>query len=142
MKEICLLKSTLLALCLMTVTLPAAAQGELVFMNELVVRDGLFFKAHTRVPFTGTVRGRGQIVDGLREGAWIFFDDNGQRLSEGTFTDGKENGPWVFFHPNGQMASKGGFKNGASDGRWMFFNPDGTEDIARSGTYRAGARVD
>ena len=136
------LRTALAAAMLTTATLPAAAQGELVFMDELVFRDGVFFKVHTRVPFTGEVRGHGQIVEGLREGSWIFFDDNGQRLSEGTFKNGREHGPWVFFHPNGQMASTGGFANGVRDGHWTFFNPDGTEDGALTGTYRAGVRVD
>lgn len=137
-----LLRGSLLALGLMAAPHSAFGQSETVFMHELVSRDGVFFKAHTRVPFTGVVRGRGQIVDGLRDGPWIFFDDNGQRLSEGSFREGREDGAWVFFHPNGQLASKGAFENGERDGVWRFFKPNGTDDAQRSGLYRAGVRID
>lgn len=135
-------RAALAVLVLMTAALPALGQGKTVFMHELVTRDGVFFKAHTRVPFTGVVRGRGQIVDGLRDGPWTFFDDNGQRLSEGSFREGREDGAWVFFHPNGQLASKGAFENGEREGRWLFFKPNGTDDAQRSGLYRAGVRID
>lgn len=128
----------LTVLLLILAWVPAWAQGSLVYMHALVQRDGLFFEGSSRVPFTGKVRGRGFIQDGKRHGPWIFFDDNGQRLSAGDFKAGEEDGPWVFFHPNGQMESRGAFKDGRQDGPWTFFNPNGTTILERSGTYRDG----
>lgn len=134
------LSVTVLALILAWV--PAWAQGKAVYMDALVQRDGLFFEKFSRTPFTGEVRGRGLIQNGKRDGPWIFFDDNGQRLSAGDFKAGQEDGPWVFFHPNGQMESRGAFKDGKQDGPWTFFNPNGTTISERSGTYRDGVQVD
>jgi len=119
-------------LVLILASLPAWAQGTAVYMHALVQRDGLFYERSSRTPFTGEVRGRGFIQDGRRDGPWIFFDDNGQRLSAGDFKAGQEDGPWVFFHPNGQMESRGAFKDGKQDGAWDFFNPDGTKNQKRS----------
>ncbi len=132
-----LLFSALLA----TFLLPAPALAQLVWMSDLVVRDGLYFEKFSRTPFTGEVRGRGLIEDGRLEGAWIFFDDNGQRLSEGRFLGGKRVGPWVFFHPNGQMESMGDFADDRKTGMWTYFDDSGVRDPERSGTYRDGERV-
>jgi antitoxin component YwqK of YwqJK toxin-antitoxin module len=108
---------------------PSLALGEAVNMEDLVNRDGRFFKQHTRTPFTGEVRGRGFVRDGKREGAWIFFDDNGQRLSEGAYEGGREAGIWVFFHANGQLESRGAYEDGKPVGRWEYYRPDGTRKL-------------
>jgi len=132
----------LLAIALLALfMLPSVVQAQLVWMTDLVVRDGLYYEKFTRTPFTGEVRGRGLIREGKLEGAWIFFDDNGQRLSEGRYEDGIREGPWVFFHPNGQMESRGSFARGAREGRWAWFDDNGNLDPARSGTYRNGERI-
>ena len=136
------MRLSFIVLVLILAGVPASAQSTMVYMDALVQRDGLFFERISRVPFTGEVRGRGFILNGKRDGPWIFFDDNGQRLSAGDFKAGQEDGPWVFFHTNGQMESRGAFKDGKQDGAWTFSNPNGTTISERSGSYRDGALVD
>jgi len=67
-------------------------------MNDLVYRDGLFYKKFSEVPFSGETTGD----------------------SQGTIKNGKKEGAWVTYHPNGQLKSKGNFKNGKTDGSWVY----------------------
>ena len=60
-------------------------------MDDLVERDGLYYKKFTDVPFTG------EITD---------------KTTQGTFRNGEKEGPWVEYHDNGQLWSKGTFKDG------------------------------
>lgn len=131
----------LVSALLLATLLPSPGFAQAVWMSDLIVRDGLYYQKFSRTPYTGEVRGRGVIENGKLERAWIFTDENGQRLSEGLFRDGVREGPWVFFHPNGQMASRGGFKDGRRSGPWTFFDDNGVRDPQRSGVYRAGERV-
>ena len=73
----------------MVLLLPALALGET--MDDLVNRDGLYYKNFTDVPFTG------KIVD---------YHPNGQLRKKETHKDGKTDGLWVFYGENGQLLSK------------------------------------
>jgi antitoxin component YwqK of YwqJK toxin-antitoxin module len=73
----------------MVLLLPALALGET--MDDLVNRDGLYYKNFTDVPFTG------KIVD---------YHPNGQLRKKETHKDGKKDGLWVFYGENGQLLSK------------------------------------
>ena len=74
---------------LMVLLLPALALGET--MDDLVNRDGLYYKNFTDVPFTG------KIVD---------YHPNGQLRKKETHKDGKKDGLWVFYGENGPLLSK------------------------------------
>ena len=74
---------------LMVLLFPALALGET--MDDLVKRDGLYYKNFTDVPFTG------KIVD---------YHPNGQLRKKETHKDGKKDGLWVFYGENGQLLSK------------------------------------
>jgi antitoxin component YwqK of YwqJK toxin-antitoxin module len=92
----------------MVLLLPALALGET--MDDLVNRDGLYYKNFTDVPFTG------KIVD---------YHPNGQLRSKGTSKDGKLDGPWVSYYDNGQLNRKGNYKDGKKDGLWVFYGENG-----------------
>ena len=89
----------------MVLLFPALALGET--MDDLVKRDGLYFKKFTNVPFTGNITGR----------------------TQGTIRDGKLDGPWVVYHDNGQVLNKGNYKGGEEDGPWVRYLPDGSEVV-------------
>ena len=59
-------------------------------MDDLVIRNGLYYEKFTDVPFTGKITGNKQ----------------------GSFKDGKKNGPWVEYRKNGQLFWNGTYKNG------------------------------
>ena len=86
----------------MGVLFPTFALGET--MDDLVERDGLFYKEFTDVPFTGNITGktRGTIRNGKKNGPWVynwkngqFYWNKGQLWKKGTYRDGKEEGSWV-----------------------------------------------
>ena len=78
--------------------------SETCHWNDLVEREGLYYKKFTDVPFTGEVTGKEQ----------------------GSISDGKRNGPWVSYRKNGQLHWKGTYKDGWGLDRSVWYNEDGT----------------
>jgi len=162
-----MMKHILAPILLLVFLFPSLALGEEVTMDDLVEREGLYYKKFTEVPFTGKVTGiqQGKIKNGKREGPWVFYHDNGQIWEKGEFKNGnaeglwveyhengqlfmkgnhksgKGEGPWVSYFSNGQLMFKGTYKNGKEDGPWVFYNPDGTVSEKYTGTYKNGEKV-
>ena len=94
---------------------PALALGEEVTMDDLVERDGVYYKKFTDVPFSGKVTGRGlgQIKNGEKEGPWVRYYDDGQLYQKGNYKNGKKEGPWVGYSTDGSVwkGLTGTFKN-------------------------------
>ena len=89
-----------------------------VTYDDLVERDGLYYKKFTDVPFTGEV-----------EGKW-----------KGSIKNGKREGTWVYYWGNGQLWKKGDYKNGKREGTWVYYYRDGSKNT-RSGVYRNDKKV-
>ncbi len=79
----------LASLVLMVLLFPPLALGKT--MEDLVERDGLFYKEFTDVPFTGNITGktRGTIRNGKKNGPWVYNWNNGQLWKKETYQDGK-----------------------------------------------------
>ena len=88
-------------------------------MDELVIRDGLYYKKFSDVPFTGKVDGQEQ----------------------GLMKNGKRDGSWVTYYNNGDLSTKGDYKNGKSDGSWVGYKQDGTLWKEFTGTFKNGKRI-
>ena len=99
---------------------PSLALGEEVTIDNLVVRDSLYYKKFSDVPFSGKVTG----------------------IEQGTFKTGKKEGPWVSYWENGQLEMKGDYKNGKTEGPWVGYNEDGTVNEKNTVTYKNGVKVD
>ena len=114
-------------------------------MDDLVERDGLFYKKFTDVPFTGEITDKtaqGTFRNGKKEGPWVsYYYENGQVWSEGTYKDGKMHGPWVKYYDNGQLWEKGTYKDGKSDGPWVYYNQNGTVYEKETGTFKNGVKI-
>ena len=99
-------------------------------IDDLVRRDGLYYKKFTNVPFSGLIRGRYQIRfrKGKLHGPFTVYHSNGQLACRGPLTtqttikDIKyiicipvsldlQQGDWVYYHKNGQLSSKGTYKD-------------------------------
>ena len=96
----------------MCLLFPMTTFGET--MDDLVKRDGLFYKEFTDVPFTGNITGkiRGTIRNGKKNGPWVYNWNRGQLWKKGTYRDGKEEGPWVYNWNNGQLWKKETYQDG------------------------------
>ena len=90
-------------------------------MDDLVYRDGFYYKKFSDVPFTGEIDGKsehttdkGIIVNGKMDGYWIRFWNNGQLFKKGRYIDGKLDGVWVNYDKKGNLNPlvSGTFKEG------------------------------
>ena len=127
------MKQTLLTICLILFALPS--WGESISVQDLLIRDGLFYKKFSDVPFSGEVSGeeQGKLKNGLREGFWTIYWDSGQLHSKGNYHNGKENGYWVFYFENGVIWRKADIKDGNYDGKVTKFHPNGK--LSAEGAY-------
>ena len=92
---------------------------------ELENREGVIYKKHSKIPFTGSVRGKSS------EG-YIF---------KKTYQNGKVSGPYESYHKNGQLWFKGSFRNGKYEGPWVSYYSDGRLNLKYSGNYRDGVKI-
>jgi len=59
------------------------------------------------------------------EGVWIYYDENGNKNSEGNYKNGKQEGFWISWDENSIKESEGNYKNGRIDGFWIYWYPNG-----------------
>ena len=97
------MKRILTSLVLLVLLFPALASGETI--GDLVEREGLFYEKFTNVPFTGEMTGleQGQIKDGVKDGPWVYYHDNGQLWWKGDYKDGERDAPWVWYDEVGSV---------------------------------------
>ena len=112
-------------------------------MDDLVKREGTYYKKFSEVPFTGQVEGlhQGSLRNGLREGPWVAYWRNGQLRFKGDYKNGKPEGSWVYYHDSGQLWSKGDYKNGKKEGSWVRYNEDGSVWSLDTGTFKDGVKI-
>lgn len=74
----------------------------------------------------GKITGEGIIDDeGIKDGPWKEFYEDGQMRSEGNYRQGKQIGKWRYYHPNGNLEQEGNFNNqGNADGNWVWYYDD------------------
>jgi hypothetical protein len=103
--------------------------------DDLVEREGLYYKKFTETPFTGEVTGRenGTIKNGKHEGEWVTYHPNGQLSGRGSWKNGEREGLFVGYHSNGRYAGKANFKNGKWEGEWVSYYDDGK--LKKKGNY-------
>ena len=111
---------------------------ETVSPNDLVVRNGLFYKKFTDIPFIGEVSGqqKGTIIDGKRDGFWESYYANGQLNWKGNYINDQLDGPWEYYHENGQLSFKGNYIEGKEQGIFEHFKENGK--FEKRETWRNG----
>ena len=123
---------------------PSLALGEEVTWDDLVRTNGLMYKKFTDVPFTGKTTGQiqGSFKDGVADGPWVEYWDNGRLQSKIFYKNGEKEGPSVWYYDDGQVRQKGDYKNGKAEGPWVVYHDNGQSDQFYSGTYKNGVKVD
>ena len=114
-------------------------------MDDLVVREKIYYKKFTSKPFTGDIDEeltKGSFKNGVMHGKWEFYYKNGQLKRKGKMKNGVEEGLFEEFWDNGQLMYRGNYKNGKLDGVWVNFNEDGTVRDKFTGTFENGVKVD
>ena len=122
---------------------PISTFFTIVFMDDLVERNAIYYKQFSDVPYTGKVTGlkQGSFKDGQREGYWSNYYENGQLKLKGKYKNGVAEGEWVYYYDNGQLSSKGDYKNDKFNGAWVVYNFNGTVDKALTGTFKDGKKI-
>jgi len=64
-------------------------------------------------------------ANGVRDGAYISYYQNGQKRSEGNYKNDKQTGFWITWHENGNKSSEGSYKNGLQTNEWRFYYKNG-----------------
>ena len=103
--------------------------SETISFNNLVHRNGTWYKKFSTTPFTGTTTGIEECVhkNGKKIGLCIRYHSNGQLESKGHYNNkGQMEGLWEFYFDNGQLMTKGIQLNGKFSGEWIWYNKDGT----------------
>jgi antitoxin component YwqK of YwqJK toxin-antitoxin module len=63
--------------------------------------------------------------DGLREGPWIQYFDDGTVKLQGTYKNDMKEGPMTVFYPTGLKFNNGQYLKGFPDGKWLTYDLDG-----------------
>ena len=86
--------------------------------------DGLELIKHEVFHFTGGKSMTGTFKNGLREGIWTFYYENGIKRLEGTYRSGQKDSLWTFWYDNGVIATKYFYDNKTLDGKIMEWHID------------------
>ena len=128
-------------------------------INNLYETDGLYIEKFSEDNVTGIIYrmyGKkkvtiGQMKDGIKEGEWIDWYENGQKSFEKTYKYGKIDGLTIGWYQNGQKKEEGSFKDGKKDGldtfwfengqkKWSGYYTDGKKDGLWISWYKNGQK--
>ena len=96
-------------------------------LDDLVVRNDLYYEKFTDIPFSGKVTGvqQGSIKNGKFDGAWVKYHKNGQLFFKANYKNGRAEGAWVYYRKNGQLWRKSNYKDGKAEGAWFSYSDNG-----------------
>ena len=60
-------------------------------------------KPHIEYHKDGTIWAKGQVIDGVPTGYWVWFRKDGTKMRSGTFEKGKQVGEWTTYDPDGKV---------------------------------------
>lgn len=109
--------------------------------TELVERDGLAYLKFSDIPFSGTVSGayQGEYINGLRNGNWLKFHENGQLHEKGLYVSGAKHEAWKEYSDNGKVVSLKSYSNGLLHGKSTdFYNGS----ISRETQFQHGVALE
>ena len=87
---------------------------ETVALEDLVQRDGIYYKKHTNDPFTGrifSISTRGFVKKGKHDGPWELYYDNGQLMQKEEWKAGELHGYFESYTVDGLLKEKKNYKD-------------------------------
>ena len=87
--------------------------SETLTLEDLVLRNNLYYNKFTGVPFTGEIFGleNGRFKNGELEGFWKYYYKDGQLKSKGNYKEGIREVPMEYYDEDGKLL----FKNDTND---------------------------
>jgi len=115
-------------------------KGEEVWCQKMVdgkaVKDGVFVAYGT-----GTDRMiQGYYRNGIQEGEWTTWYENGVRSAVDHYRDGVQNGLHTSWYANGVKALEGNYRDGKREGVWTQWDPTGL--TSKQETYRDDLKIE
>ena len=86
--------------------------------------DGLDLIKQEVFHFSGGISMVGTFEDGLREGTWTFYYENGLKRLEGTYNNGQKDSLWTYWYDTGIKATEYFYDNKTLDGKIMEWHID------------------
>jgi antitoxin component YwqK of YwqJK toxin-antitoxin module len=99
------------------------------------LRNGLLYLPNTEEPYSGEniciylkngqYHNLGNIKDGLRDGQWTYWYENGQKAMEVNYGNNKTNGKLTFWHEDGYKLAELMFKDDVLEGKVIAWYENG-----------------
>ena len=84
---------------------------------------------------SNTIKVKGSLINGKREGLWEYYQFNGKLKAKGNYINDIKEGHWDYYYPS---HNKGNYKKGKKDGLWIYYNPSG--GISSKRNYKEGIK--
>lgn len=81
----------------------------------------------------GVKQYEGNVLNGKRQGKWMYWYKDGSIWSECEYNEGKKNGKTAVWFENGKKRYEGEYKNDVKSGKWTYW--DETGKLAKELTY-------
>ena len=105
----------------------AASDPTAAALDDLVKRNGVFFKKFSDVPFEGRLKppNSGAFRRGLPEEELLFRRIDGSLRERRSYSNGRPHGLWVNYDLNGNIFRQLNYKNGKWHGPYIRFDSKG-----------------
>lgn len=114
-------------------------QQRMVSMNETIEKPykvgSIYYKSGESAPFTGVLFGKysnGQYLsiqeykNGIGNGTWINYYEDGTTKEIGTYVDNRVEGPIEMFYPNGVLKARGTYAHWRKKvSKWSYYDVNG-----------------
>ncbi len=128
----------LLTILSLSIMFPGKGVSQSISIDDLIIRNNLFYKKFTDIPYSGKVSGiqNGRLVVGERQGMWTFYYKSGQLEKKGSYNFGIKKGFWEIYWLSGQIFRQGNYVNGKKEGLWLDYHENG--QLWDIGSYKLG----
>jgi antitoxin component YwqK of YwqJK toxin-antitoxin module len=123
---------------------PVGKDGQVITVNGQVeaacvstdgIRNGLFIRWYEN----GKKAVHGTFLQGNKSGEWTYWSIDGHITGKGTFHNDKPEGKWLTWFENGETESEGRYENGVQDGEFKYW--DDKKNISKILHYNKGNLV-
>ena len=114
--------------------------------TSLEMRDTLIYRKGSDVPFNERKKAKVEdkiieydIVNGVRQGMFVIFYENGNTQMKGQLDNNMNVGKWQYFYESGEIESEGYFVNNQPEGKWIWYFTSGK--LKEEGNIKQGRRI-
>ena len=115
--------------------------SETLTMDDLVKRDGVYYKRFTKVPFTGFIHdneNKGRIIEGKKKRTWRYKYIGIGNYKEVDYKDGKRHGLYKIYK-NNKLEKKVNYKDGKQHGLYEIYHKNG--ELYQKGEYNQNKKT-